>query len=108
MRFSEINLDSVDGVYAVLQNLHAIRTYSESQSDYYATDILADIELAIQNVKLSKRQREILDLVFEQELTQCEASEVLGISQQAVSQHINTIVQRVADYEWGKHRGNRI
>ena len=78
------------------------------ESLYYSgvdkLDLLIDIDLLLAEAKLTERQKEVVELYFFLQYTQEEVSEVLGISQQAVLDHIKKIknkIQKVIDL-WGE------
>lgn len=68
-------------------------------------DLLIDIDLLLKEAKLTKRQKEVVDLYFFNQYTQEEVAEVLEISQQAVLDHIKKVkikVQKVIHIWRGK------
>ena len=74
------------------------------ESLYYSgvdkLDLLIDIDLLLVEAKLTERQKEVVELYFFLQYTQEEVSKVLGISQQAVLDHIKKIknkIQKVID-----------
>lgn len=74
------------------------------ESLYYSgvdkLDLLIDIDLLLVEAKLTERQKEVVVLYFFNQYTQEEVSKVLGISQQAVLDHIKKIknkIQKVID-----------
>lgn len=74
------------------------------ESLYYSgvdkLDLLIDIDLLLVEAKLTERQKEVVELYFFLQYTQEEVSDVLGISQQAVLDHIKKIknkIQKVID-----------
>ena len=89
-------IDTPKGVHALLSHIHHVRESRFSRGDYDASILLIDFEQSVKEAKLTERQRQIIDLVFEQELYQEEVAQVLGISQQAVSDHINALVKKIA------------
>ena len=54
-------------------------------------EILLDIELMLQEARLTEKQVQVVDLYFFNQHTQEEVSKVLGISQQAVLDHIKKV-----------------
>lgn len=58
-------------------------------------DLLIDIDLLIKEAKLTTRQQEVVELYFYNQYTQEEVSEVLGISQQAVLDHIKKVKVKI-------------
>jgi len=89
-------IDTPKGVHALLSNIHYIREGRFTRGDYDASILLIDFEQSLEEAKLTARQRLIIDMMFEQDMYQEEAANILGISQQAVSDHINALVRRVA------------
>ena len=57
--------------------------------------LLIDIELLLKEAKLTERQKEVVELYFFLQYTQEEVSKVLGISQQAVLDHIKKIKSKI-------------
>lgn len=63
-------------------------------------DLLIDVEFLIQEAKLTQKQLEVLNLYFIQQYTQEETSVRMGITQQAVLDHIKKVkvkFQKVVD-----------
>jgi predicted DNA-binding protein (UPF0251 family) len=75
------------------------------QGDYDAVVLLVDLAKAIAMAQLTGRQSEALRLVYEEDLTQEEAGKRMGVSQQAVDQHVSIGVEAIADiyYYWSHH-----
>lgn len=70
------------------------------ESLYYAggisnLDTLLDIDLLIQASNLTEKQFQVLQLYYYNQLTQEEISRVMGISQQAVLDHLNKVKQKL-------------
>ena len=69
------------------------------ESLYYSgvdkLDLLIDIDLLLAEAKLTERQKEVVVLYFFLQYTQEEVSQVLGISQQAVLDHIKKIKNKI-------------
>jgi len=89
-------LDRSYGVYALLYHLHYVREMRFTRGDYDASLLLIDFDESLLEAKLTERQRRVLHYVFELDMTQQEAANLLNISQQAVSDHINSAIARVA------------
>lgn len=64
--------------------------------DYSASDLLLDIQSAIDNAKLSNRQRLALYYVYELDLTQKDAAVQMSVTREAVTQLIGGAVERIA------------
>jgi RNA polymerase sigma factor (sigma-70 family) len=73
--------------------------------DYDAVILLTDLRKAIQMAELTGRQSEALRLVYEEDLTQEEAGRRMGVSQQAVDQHVSGAIEAVSEiyYYWSRH-----
>lgn len=95
-------LDTFDGVYALLNNIHHVRELRYVRGDYDAAILLLDFYASVEGAQLTDRQREVLLLVFEQDLRQERVAELLGVSQQAVSGHVNGAIKRIAAYNAGR------
>ncbi|QVY62974.1 sigma factor-like helix-turn-helix DNA-binding protein [Cytobacillus gottheilii] len=88
-------LDNADGLRILLGDYHALleRQYA---GDYDAVVILADLTTAIERAGLTDRQREALRLVYEEDLSQVDAGDMLGVSKQTVNRLINVALAKVA------------
>jgi RNA polymerase sigma factor (sigma-70 family) len=75
------------------------------QGDYDAVVLLADLQKAVAMAQLTGRQSEALRLVYEEDLTQEEAGKRMGVSQQAVEQHVNGAIESISEvyYYWSHH-----
>lgn len=78
--------------------------------DTSASDVLIDLQTAIDRAGLTDRQREVLRLIYVKDLTQETAGERLGIGQQRVARHIETATVKIAlVYEsWGYIEGGEL
>jgi RNA polymerase sigma factor (sigma-70 family) len=94
---TEYPLETPQGVNAFLSNIHYIRSSAYDKGDYDAINMLIDFELAYSKITTTARQREAIQLVFFADLTQREAGEIMGISQQAVQQLIHAVVTKIAE-----------
>lgn len=88
-------LDNADGLRILLGDYHALleRQYA---GDYDAVVILADLATAIDRAGLTDRQHETLRLVYEEDLSQVETGDRLGVSKQTVNRLINVALAKVA------------
>jgi RNA polymerase sigma factor (sigma-70 family) len=68
------------------------------RGDYDACNMLIDFMDSVENSNLTERQRQVLNLVFMQDLRQQDVAEMLNVSQQAVSDHISNAVKKIAFY----------
>lgn len=88
----------------VLNNQDKIKEGAYYSGGINQIDLLIDVELLINEAKLTQKQLEVLNLYFIQQYTQEETSVKMGITQQAVLDHIKKIkvkFQRVVD-KWGE------
>lgn len=58
-------------------------------------DLIIDIDLMLKEAKLTEKQAQVVELYFFSQYTQEEVSKKLGISQQAVLDHINKVKQKI-------------
>lgn len=89
-------MDKFRGIYALLANIHHMREMRFVRGDYDACNLLLDFYDAYEAANLTERQREILRLVFEKDMRQQDVALEMGISQQAVSDHVKAAVQKIA------------
>lgn len=94
---NEYPLDTPQGVNALLSNIHYIRCAAIDKGDFDAINLLIDFEIAYSKIEITKRQRQAIMLVYFADLTQKEAGDFMGISQQAVQQLIQNVVKKVAE-----------
>lgn len=89
-------LNDREGVASLLRDMHRLRERRFHAGDYTASDILIDLREAIARAGLTKRQAEALYWVYERDLTQKDAGEKMGITQEAVAQLIGGSIERIA------------
>jgi len=95
------NVLSTPNVRSLLAQRHALFE-RQFKGDYDAVCALVDLDRAIALAGLTARQSEALRLVYDNDLTQTDAGEILGTSQQAVGIALDaaiTKIQRIYD-EW--------
>lgn len=91
-------LNDREGVASLLRDVHRLRERRYHAGDYSASDILIDLQTAINEANLTKRQRESMYYVYELDLPQKEAGiRMGGIGNDAVSHCLKGAVQRIAD-----------
>ena len=78
-----------DGALQVRNTRMAIPSDVEKYIDLYD---------ALENAGLTDRQRQVIDLVYFDNLTQEEAASVLGITQQAVAKHESAALTKLREY----------
>ena len=98
-------IDKPKGVHALLLHIHHIRESRFTRGDYDASILLIDFEQSLEEARLTARQKQIIEMVFELNLYQEEAANILGISQQAISNHVNASVRRIAIVNRQKEAG---
>lgn len=91
-------LDSKDGIRSLLEDIHYVRESRFFGGDLDASNLLIDFELTFEKARLTKKQLEVLDLLYEQDFTQEETATRLGISQQAVVDRRDNAVERMVKY----------
>lgn len=97
-------LDNPSGVRLLLSEYHALQE-RQYQGDTDAIILLADLSTAINTAGLTDRQRQALNLVYVEDLTQAKAGEILGIAQKNVSEAVDRAVEAIAEvyYYWAGH-----
>lgn len=68
-----------------------------------SVDLLLDLDMLTEEAKLTKKQSEVVGLYYYEQYTQGEVAEKLGISQQAVLDHLNKAKKRIEKVieRWG-------
>jgi DNA-directed RNA polymerase specialized sigma subunit len=93
------SLDSPGGLRILLGDYHALKN-RRFQGDVDASIILLDLATAIELAGLTNRQRQALELTFNQDLTQAEAGKRLGLAQNTVSEAVDRAVENIAEVYW--------
>lgn len=89
-------LNDSAGVRSLLRDRYRIAE-RRFRGDTAASDILIDLNSAIESAGLTDRQAEALAYVYGYwQLTQAEAAKVMGITQQAVGQALDSAVERIS------------
>jgi RNA polymerase sigma factor (sigma-70 family) len=94
---TEYPIETPQGVNALLSNIHHVRSSAIDKGDFDAINLLIDFEIAYSRINVTPRQRQAIQLVYFADLTQREAGEIMGISQQAVQQLIQSVVNKIAE-----------
>ncbi|MDP5273210.1 sigma factor-like helix-turn-helix DNA-binding protein [Chengkuizengella axinellae] len=93
----------------LLQDHHHIaeRRY---KGDMAASDMLMDLQTAVQLAMLTRRQAEALRLVYVYQMKQKEAAVKMDVTQQAVEQFINGACNRIAGVykKWNEIDGSEV
>ncbi|UKL30048.1 helix-turn-helix domain-containing protein [Bacillus phage PK2] len=89
-------LTKVFGVTNLLKDIHDLREQRFKGTDTtFLSCVLIDFERLQERARLTKRQQEALWYHYELDLTQSEVAEQMGISQQAVSKHIDNAIAKI-------------
>lgn len=89
-------LTKVFGVTNLLKDLHTLREQRFQGTDTTMLScILIDFESIVNKANLTGRQQEAIWLHYELDMTQGEVAEVMNISQQAVSKHIDFAIAKI-------------
>ncbi|MFZ4454313.1 hypothetical protein [Salibacterium aidingense] len=77
-------LDSPAGVRKILRDYHALleRQY---KGDYDAVVILNDLQRAVDQAQLTRRQRQAVYYVYVRDLTQSDAGKAIGVAQHSLA-----------------------
>lgn len=82
---------------ATLAQLYKLDSRRIDRADFGACDALIDLERAIDRTAFTKRQAQSIRLVFIEEKDPYEAAQELGITRQAVEQHIGAGIRKIAE-----------
>ncbi|MEH7116948.1 sigma factor-like helix-turn-helix DNA-binding protein [Neobacillus vireti] len=89
-------ITKIFGVTNLLKDIHTLREQRFQGTDTTLLScILIDFERLIEKARLTIRQQEALFLHFELDFTQAEVAEVMDVSQQAVSKHIDNAIAKI-------------
>lgn len=89
-------LNDAAGVKALLRDRYRIAE-RRFRGDTAASDILIDLNSAIESASLTERQTEAIAYVYGKwQLTQKEAAEAMGVGQDSVSDFVNGAAERIA------------
>jgi RNA polymerase sigma factor (sigma-70 family) len=92
-------LNSPAGLRILLSDYHAL-TQRRYAGDTAASDVLIDLATAVELAGLTNRQRQALELVYGEDLTQVEAGKRMGIAQKNVSEALDRALEAVAEVYW--------
>ena len=91
----------VEITYKVNNVLALLKRYKQIQEDAYYSGIMdginvkIDLDLLIKKAKLTDRQYQVVEQYYFEQKTQKETAQVLGISQQGVTDHLNSIKKKI-------------
>jgi predicted DNA-binding protein (UPF0251 family) len=93
---SKYPLTKVFGVTNLLRDIHDLRENRFQGTDTtFLSCMLIDFERLIEKARLTERQAQALYYHYELDFTQAETSQAMGISQQAVSKHIDNAIAKI-------------
>ncbi|KXZ17732.1 sigma factor-like helix-turn-helix DNA-binding protein [Bacillus nakamurai] len=102
---ADYKLNDSEGVRSLLRDYHKL-CHSRINGDYAASDILLDLEDAIDAAMLTALQKRALTLIYIEDLTQREAADEMGIERSVVSKHVTAAVNKIAEiYAYWADRG---
>lgn len=64
---------------------------------WHVSDVLADLEEAIELADLNEKQQLMIRLYYEEQLEQHEMSEQYGLTQSTISYHLRTAIKKIAN-----------
>lgn len=82
-------------VGAMLEHINELNSH-QYIGNYNVTEELADLREAIKLANLTEKQREVIRLVYFEDMRQGDASGVLGIKQSALSLHAGAAKKKIA------------
>lgn len=97
-------LNSAVGLRILLSDYHALKL-RRFNGDTSASDILIDLHTAIDHAGLTDRQRQALELVYFEDLTQEEAGKRMGLDKRGVNNLLDRALEAISDvyYYWSGH-----
>ena len=84
-------LETPEGIFALLQNYHALTANNTTR----VSDIVVDFHAAIKTANLTENQHMAVRITIDG-LTQREVAEARGCTQQAVQQHLQAAIRKIA------------
>lgn len=89
-------LTKPNGVINLLTDIHSLREKRFQGTDTtFLSCVLIDFERVLAQARLTTRQAQAIWYRYEQDVTQAEVAELMGISQQAVSKHIDNAIAKI-------------
>ena len=95
----------LSGLNKLFRDFQQIKASAIDKSDYQAVNMLVDFERAYENVKLTGRQQGADRFIYYEGITQKEAGERMGITQQAVGQLLQAVLKKISAYLRGEYNG---
>lgn len=90
-----IALDSAAGIKRLLGDWHALKERRYC-GDMTASDLLIDLETALERAGLTDRQRQAIALVYFRDMKQEDAGKAMGVGQQRVARHLDIALVKIA------------
>lgn len=91
-------METAKGVYEFFMLYPEILAAAHDRGDMNALALVLDFEEALQHIKLSDRQKQSVYYVFMKGLSQRQAGEELGVTQQAVQASLLITTTKIADF----------
>lgn len=93
---SKYNLQKPQGVTNLFEDIHKLREQRFRGTDTtLLSSLLVDLERLHVKSELTERQLQAIWYKYELDLPQGDVAEIMGISQQAVSKHLNRAIARM-------------
>lgn len=84
------------GVQNLFQDIHDLREKRFAGTDTtFLSCLLIDFERLVKKARLTQRQSDAVFYHFELDLSQSDVAEIMGVSQQAVSKHVDTAIRKI-------------
>lgn len=93
--FMDYNSYDINDIYRALKCREAYKGIAGATGDYTFSDIVMDAETIIQKANLTERQRLVIKLYHEDDLTLATIGEMLGITHQAVKDCLNQASKKI-------------
>lgn|SRR5690606_27010078 len=94
------------GLHRLLRDQHRLRAQAYDRGDYDALVILMDLERAREMAGLTERQKEALYYVYDLDMRQKDAAEVMGIDRAGMAKYIAAALKKIVRvYERGGKNG---
>lgn len=84
------------GIDRLLKDFHTLKLRAYDHGDMAAVDIRLDLERAIELARLTDRQKQILDLIYNHDMKVEEIAEQLGVNASTVSRTRKAALAKIA------------
>lgn len=104
MNILKINNYSVNGIIELIKNYYNLKEVRLYKGDSFASDLIMDIDLLLDNCNLSDRQFVVVEKCWKEGWKQDEVANLLGVSQQMVDKHTRSVKKKIEKIlrEWGE------